>query len=793
MANKGRRYEGGAPKLNIKKVIAVIIALAVVIMVVIGITKLAQGGGRVQERTVANGYYAVYTGGKWGVINSKGEIVIDPTYEETIIIPDHSKDVFLCTYDVNYTDGTYKTRVINSKAEEIITGYDTVQALENYDESNNLWYENDVLVVSKEGKYGLVDFNGKELLPCEYDAIEALKAKLCDLGFEAIVETGNHLVDVLALVQADVAYFIDGWFEISRCRMDFAICVASDKTIILQNPLPMYDNYRKTLNLQNTLQEVTGVSFDKIRSPSRKQELFYARTLFAWYCHNVMGMTLSSIGQLINRDHSTICCCLKKYDELMEAILDDSVTPELIRAAVRKGTIGLQLCPVFMGSAYKNKGIQPLLDGVVSYLPNPTEVENKALDLDNNEKEIVLESKEDAKPVILAFKLEDGQFGQLTYIRIYQGKIKKGDTLLNTRTKKRFNVGRLVKMHASAMEDISEAGCGEIAALFGIDCASGDTFCDPSLNYSMTSMFVPNPVISLAIKPVDKKAADNMAKALNRFTKEDPTFQTYVDPESNQTIIRGMGELHLDVYIERMKREYKAEVEVGQPEVAYREAISQRADFNYTHKKQTGGSGQYARVAGYIEPIVQTDPDEPAKDYEFVNEVKGGAIPTEYIPSCDKGFQSAMKKGTQVGFPVIGVRCVVNDGQWHPVDSSDMAFQTAAIGAFREAFEKAKPVILEPIMKVEVEGPAEFQGNIFGSINQRRGMIVSSSEDNNQCQVIAEVPLSEMFGYSTVLRSLTQGKAEFTMEVEKYGRVPQSVSDELKKNYQEKKKKEAGK
>ena len=480
-------------------------------------------------------------------------------------------------------------------------------------------------------------------------------------------------------------------------------------------------------------------------------------------------------------------------DELMEAILEDSVTTDMIKAAIRKGTIGLQLCPVFMGSAYKNKGIQPLLDAVISYLPNPTEVENKALDLDNNEAEVILKSDENAKPVILAFKLEDGQFGQLTYIRIYQGKIKKGDTLLNTRTKKKFNVGRLVKMHASAMEDISEAGCGEIAALFGIDCASGDTFCDPSLNYSMTSMFVPNPVISLAIEPVDKKAADNMAKALNRFTKEDPTFQTYVDPESNQTIIKGMGELHLDVYIERMKREYKAEVKVGKPEVAYREAISQRAEFNYTHKKQTGGSGQYARVAGYMEPIVQTDPNEPPKDYEFVDEVKGCAIPTEYIPSCDKGFQSAMKKGTQVGFPVIGVRVVVNDGQWHPVDSSDMAFQTAAIGAFREAFEKAKPVILEPIMKVEVEGPSEFQGNIFGSINQRRGMIVSSTEDNNQCTVIAEVPLSEMFGYSTVLRSLTQGKAEFTMEVEKYGRVPQSVSDELKKEYQEKKKKEAGK
>ena len=227
--------------------------------------------------------------------------------------------------------------------------------------------------------------------------------------------------------------------------------------------------------------------------------------------------------------------------------------------------------------------------------------------------------------------------------------------------------------------------------------------------------------------------------------------------------------------------------EVGAPEVAYREAITQRADFNYTHKKQTGGSGQFAKVAGYIEPTVAASDDEPAKDYEFVDEIKGGAIPTEYIPSCDKGFQTALKKGSQVGFPIIGVKVCINDGGWHPVDSSDMAFQTAAIGAFREAFEKAKPVILEPIMKVEVEGPSEFQGNIFGSINQRRGMIVSSSEDNNQCTVIAEVPLSEMFGYSTVLRSLTQGKAEFTMEVDKYGKVPQSVSEELKKAYQEKK------
>jgi len=475
-------------------------------------------------------------------------------------------------------------------------------------------------------------------------------------------------------------------------------------------------------------------------------------------------------------------------DELMEAMLEDAVTEDLIHEALRKGTIALELVPVMMGSAYKNKGIQPLLDAIITYLPNPTQVTNTALDLDDEETPVKLVAEDEAKPVILGFKLEDGQYGQLTYIRIYQGRVKKGDELMNTRTQKKFKIGRLVKMHASSMEDINEVGAGDIAALFGIDCASGDTFCHPSLNYSMTSMFVPNPVISLAVNPVDKKAADNMAKALNRFTKEDPTFRTYVDPESNQTIIQGMGELHLEVYIERMRREYKAEVLTDKPEVAYREAISQRADFNYTHKKQTGGSGQYARVAGYIEPIPE---GEDAPNYEFIDSIKGGVIPTEYIPSCDKGFQAALKKGTQLGFPIVGVRAAINDGAYHPVDSSDQAFQTAALQAFRETYEKAKPVILEPIMKVSVEGPTEFQGNIFGSINQRRGIIISSTEDGANCAVDAEVPLSEMFGYSTVLRSLTQGKAEYTMELAKYSKVPQSVSEELKKAYQEKKKEQS--
>ena len=472
-------------------------------------------------------------------------------------------------------------------------------------------------------------------------------------------------------------------------------------------------------------------------------------------------------------------------DELAEAYLNgDEIPEDMIHEAVRKGVLARELVPVFMGSAYKNKGIQPLLDAVVRYLPAPEDVENTALDLNDNEKEVILKSDPKMPTVALAFKLEDGQYGQLTYIRIYQGVIKKGDELYNTRSKKKFKVGRLIRMHASTMEDISEGGCGDIVALFGIDCASGDTFCNPSLNYSMTSMYVPDAVISLSIKPVDKKAADNMAKAINRFTKEDPTFRCHVDEESNETIISGMGELHLDVYVERMKREYKAEVTTGAPQVAYRETITKRADFEYTHKQQTGGSGQYGKVCGFIEPL-----NEDGKNYEFVNEVKGGKIPTEYIPAVDKGFQASLAKGQLIKFPVVGVKVTVNDGQSHPVDSSDMAFQLAAIGAFKEAYMKAAPEIMEPIMKVSVEGPSEFQGNIFGSINQRRGMIVSSVEDNGMCHVDAEVPLSEMFGYSTVLRSLTQGKAEFTMEFQKYGKVPKSVSEELIKKYQEQNKK----
>jgi elongation factor G len=471
-------------------------------------------------------------------------------------------------------------------------------------------------------------------------------------------------------------------------------------------------------------------------------------------------------------------------DELMEAILEGRPTEALLRSAVRKGTIARKLIPVFVGSAYRNKGIQPLLDAVVEYLPNPSEVENRAIDLDQEGVEHALTSDPAAKTVALAFKLEDGPYGQLTYIRIYQGSLRKGDELVNTRSGQKIKVGRLVRMHADTMAEITEAGPGDIVALFGVECASGDTFCHPGLNLAMTAIYVPEPVISLAIEPLDKNASDRMAKALNRFTKEDPTFRTHVDPESNQTIIQGMGELHLDVYIERMKREYRAEVKTGMPQVAYREAISQAVEFDYTHKKQTGGSGQYARVIGRLEPLAKGV-------YEFANEVRGGRIPREFIPSCDKGFRAVMKKGQLIGFPVVGVRAVVNDGQYHPVDSSDIAFQTAAQGAFRQAYAKARPQILEPVMKVSVEGPTEFAGNVFATISQRRGTIVSSVEDGQFSRVDAEVPLAEMFGYSTVLRSLTQGKAEFTMEFLKYGRVPPHVAELLTEQHLEKLRKES--
>ena len=418
-------------------------------------------------------------------------------------------------------------------------------------------------------------------------------------------------------------------------------------------------------------------------------------------------------------------------EQLMEEMLEEDVKVDTIMEAVRSGVLSLDLTPVFLGSAYKNKGVQTLLDAVNAYLPNPTEVMNMAVDLDDDEAEIEVHIEDDKPLVMLAFKLEDGRYGQLTYVRMYQGTLKKGDTVYNMRTGKKVKVGRLIRMHSDEMQDIDDTNAGDIVALFGVDCASGDTFTDGKTNVAMTSMHIPEPVISLSIKPVDQKSTDNMGKALGRFVREDPTFRSEVDQESNETVISGMGELHLEVYVERMKREYSCEVETGQPQVAYRETITQPTEFSYTHKKQSGGSGQYGKVAGIVTPIGPDD--EGDKDFQFENKIRGGSIPTEYIPAVEKGFRSSLDKGRLIGFPVIGVKVEINDGQSHSVDSSEMAFQAAARGAFREFYGRAKPQILEPIMKLAVEGPSEFQGAILKTIMQRRGQVSGSSEEDGFC------------------------------------------------------------
>ncbi|MEE8141757.1 MAG: elongation factor G, partial [Planctomycetota bacterium] len=466
-------------------------------------------------------------------------------------------------------------------------------------------------------------------------------------------------------------------------------------------------------------------------------------------------------------------------DELLEAVLEESVTEQQIHEAVRNGVLARELVPVFIGSAYKNKGIQPLLDAVTRYLPSPTDVENFAVDPKNEERHVAVTNDPGDPALAFAFKLEDGPYGQLTYLRIYQGEITRGETLVNARTHKNVKFGRLVRMHSDKMEDIEKASAGDIVAIFGIDCASGDTFRSESIDLTLTAMHIPEPVVHLAVSPAHRKAADNMSKALQRFAKEDPTFRVRFDAASSQTVISGMGELHLEVYVERMKREYQAEVAVGAPQVAYRERITCAVDFDYVHKKQTGGSGQYGRIIGTLSPSEDGE-------FHFIGRVRGGNIPKEYILSVEKGFRSMLGKGPLIGAPVHGLTVTLTDGAHHSVDSSDMAFQTAARGAFREFYPQGKAQVLEPIMNVSVEGPSEFQGNMVGTILKRRGLMVGTTENQGFVRIEAKVPLAEMFGYATTLRSATQGKAEFSMEFHRYAQAPRDVGEELRKKNQEK-------
>ncbi|KAL0066227.1 Elongation factor G, mitochondrial [Marasmius tenuissimus] len=476
-------------------------------------------------------------------------------------------------------------------------------------------------------------------------------------------------------------------------------------------------------------------------------------------------------------------------EEIGDLVLaDEQPTNAQLADAIRRATVSLKFSPVFLGSAIKNTGVQPLLDGVCAYLPNPAQSEVLAHDTSKpaNSPQVPLTPAANAPLVSLAFKLEEGRFGQLTYMRVYQGSLRKGQTIFNARTGKKVKLSRLARMHSNEMEDIESIGPGEICAMFGVECSTGDTFTDGSTSYSMTSMYVPEPVISLAIKS-NGIETPNFSRALNRFQKEDPTFRVHVDSTSKETIISGMGELHLEIYVERMRREYNVDCTTGKPRVAFREAITQRADFNYTHKKQTGGAGQYAKVIGYIEPLdpesdVEGESGTP-KDKEFLDDVIGGTVPNNFIPAVEKGFYEALEKGSLSGNPITGCRLVLQDGGYHIVDSSELAFRLATIGAFREVYNAARPVILEPIMTVEVVAPGEFQSAVIGGLNTRRGTIIDSEVRDDEFTCIAEVALNDMFGYSNQLRGSTQGKGEFSMEYKTHMPVLPNLQKDMEEAY----------
>jgi elongation factor G len=463
-------------------------------------------------------------------------------------------------------------------------------------------------------------------------------------------------------------------------------------------------------------------------------------------------------------------------DTLMEKMLsEEPISDDEIHTVVKAAVHNQSITPVFCGSAYKNKGVQLLLDAVVRYLPNPLERKVTAKNWSKADEKFDLEPDPKKPLVAMAFKIVDDPFGQLTFMRLYQGTLTKGEAYINQRTSQKQRFSRIVRMHADKREEIDTAEAGDIVAVMGVDAASGDTYSADAKYCTLENMFVPEPVIKMAITPTNRDGLDKLGKALQRFTREDPTFRVATDEETGETLIAGMGELHLDIYVERIKREYKVEVEVGAPKVSYREAPTRGTPYDYKHKKQTGGSGQYAHIIGHLEPL----PEESTDNFIFEDAVVGGRVPREYIPSVEKGFRAVLNKGPIAGFPIVGVKATLEDGSYHDVDSSDMAFQTCARAGFREAFLATKPVLLEPIMKMEVEVPADFQGPVTGELNKRRGLIISTETVGNASTIVAEVPLAETFGYSTDLRSMTQGQGVFTMEFAKYRPTPGNIQKEI--------------
>jgi elongation factor G len=467
-------------------------------------------------------------------------------------------------------------------------------------------------------------------------------------------------------------------------------------------------------------------------------------------------------------------------DKLMEMLLsEEEVSEETIHDIVRHAVVEQEFTPVFLGTAYRNKGVQPLMDAIVRYLPNPLDCEVKGKDPVDQEKVVQLEPNPTKPFVGMAFKIVDDEYGQLTFMRVYQGTVEKGGTYFNQRTGKKERFSRIVKMHADKREEINAAEAGDIVAIMGIDCASGDTYCSEPKYCTLENIFVAKPVIKMSIAPLSRDGADRLGKALQRFRKEDPTFQVMTDEETGETVIAGMGELHLEIYVERIRREYNVEVEVGAPKVSYRESATKMVAFDFKHKKQTGGSGQYAHVVGQMGPMTDEEAAETEGELLFNDKVTGGRIPKNFIPAIEKGFRNMLPKGPVAGFPVVGIKIDLMDGSYHEVDSSDMAFMVCAQNCFRETFPKLKPVLLEPIMLMELEVPENFQGSVVGNISARRGIVMSTDMNNGITKIIAEVPLAETFGYSTDLRSMTQGQGTFTMELAKYRPVPANIQTEV--------------
>lgn len=464
-------------------------------------------------------------------------------------------------------------------------------------------------------------------------------------------------------------------------------------------------------------------------------------------------------------------------DELMEMLLSEEEPPiELLYEITHDAVQQQNATPVYMGTAFKNKGVQPLLDAIVRYLPSPLEREVTAKQYDDPEQPYPLEPDPKKPFVGMAFKIVEDPYGQLTYMRIYQGTIEKGNTYYNQRTGQKERFSRLLRMHSDKREEIDKASAGDIVAVIGIDSASGDTYAQEAKMCALENIFVPEPVVKVAVAPSDRGDTDKLAKALQRFRKEDPTFHVFTDAETNEVVMAGMGELHLDVYRQRIEREYKVKVEVGAPKVSYREAPTQRADFDYKHKKQSGGSGQFAHIKGYLEPL----PEDAEDIFVFEENIVGGRIPKNFIPAIEKGFRTSLEKGPVAEYPVVGVKVVIDDGSYHEVDSSEMAFQICARGCFREYFKKAGPVLLEPVMSLEINIPEEFQGAVVGDLPTRRGMITNNElRGDGTVGIFAEIPLAETFGYADELKSMTKGRDDHSMELAGYRKTPRHIQEQI--------------